>query len=243
MIDHGASLYFHHSPAWHSADAVLQRAATPFALVKDHVLLRFAGSLPEADARLRPLLKPDVVAGIVELVPDSWLLDAVQPAVMRAAYGRWLTERLAVSHVFVDEAENAPRASFEYTVLRVAPSVEREEFVNVGVLLFCQQLHFLGARIVLDASRVVALDPQADVAGIRAYLDLITRIVAGGQEAGEIGLLPLPERFRWLASPRNTIVQPSTVHPGLCTDPQAALDQIFTAAPAGSGSIPILAEP
>ena len=78
--------------------------------------------------------------------------------------------------------------------------------------------------IVLDASRVVALDPQADVAGIRAYLDLIPRIVAGGQEAGEIGLLPLPERFRWLASPRNTIVQPSTVHPGLCTDPQAALD-------------------
>ena len=107
LIDHGASLYFHHSPAWHSMDAVLQRAATPFALVKDHVLLRFAGSLPEADARLRPLLKPEVVAGIVDLVPDSWLLDAVQPAVMRAAYDRWLTERLAISHVFVDEAENA----------------------------------------------------------------------------------------------------------------------------------------
>ena len=120
------------------------------------------------------------------------------------------------------------RASFEYTVLRVAPSVEREEFINAGVLLFCQQLHFLGARIALDASRVVALDPQADVAGIRAQLDLIPRIAAGGQEAGEIGLLPLGERFRWLASPRNTIVQPSTVHPGLCTDPQAALDLIFT---------------
>ena len=86
LIDHGASLYFHHSSAWYSEDVVLQRASTPFALVKDHVLLRFAGPLPEADARLRPLLNPEVVAGIVNLVPDSWLLDAVRPAVMRALH-------------------------------------------------------------------------------------------------------------------------------------------------------------
>ncbi len=107
LIDHGASLYFHHSPAWYGDDTAIQRAMTPFALIKDHVLLAFAGSLPEADAVLKPLLNPEVIAGIVELLPDSWLLDGVPPAVMRAAYSRWLTERLAASHVFVDEAENA----------------------------------------------------------------------------------------------------------------------------------------
>ncbi len=120
------------------------------------------------------------------------------------------------------------RASFEYSVLRVAPSIEREEFVNAGVLLFCKQLRFLGARIALDVSRVLALDPEADITGIQAQLDLIPVIVQGGPPAGQIGELPLGERFRWLASPRNTIVQPSPVHPGLCIDPQAALDSLFT---------------
>ncbi len=118
-------------------------------------------------------------------------------------------------------------ASFEYSVLRIAPSVEREEFVNAGALLFCKQLHFLGARIALDASRVLALEPRADIEGIQFQLDLVHEIVVGGAKTGEIGELPLGERFRWLASPRNTIVQPSPVHPGLCIDPQAALDSIF----------------
>ncbi len=127
-------------------------------------------------------------------------------------------------------------ASFEYSVLRVAPSIEREESVNAGVLLFCKQLHFLGARIALDASRVLALEPKADIAGIQSQLDLIHRIVAGGAEAGEIGKLPLGERFRWLASPRNTIVQPSPVHPGLCLNPQTALDSIFTRVVSAQGS-------
>lgn len=118
-------------------------------------------------------------------------------------------------------------ASFEYSVLRVAPSIEREEFVNAGVLLFCKQLRFLGARIALDTTRLLALEPRADVASIRSQLDLVHQIVSGGEEAGEIGELPLGERFRWLASPRNTILQPSPVHPGLCIDPQVTLDSIF----------------
>ncbi len=118
-------------------------------------------------------------------------------------------------------------ASFEYTVLRIAPSIEREEFVNAGVLLFCKHLRFLGARIALDASRVLALEPKADIAGIQSQLDLVHEIVAGGPQAGEIGELPPGERFRWLASPRNTIVQPSPVHPGISIDPQVALDSIF----------------
>ncbi len=107
LIDHGSSLYFHHTPAWYGEDAVLKRSRTPFPLVKDHALLGFAGPMQEADAQLRPLLHPELVAKIVGLLPDSWLLDAVDPAVLRDAYRFWLNERLAASHVFVDEAENA----------------------------------------------------------------------------------------------------------------------------------------
>lgn len=127
-------------------------------------------------------------------------------------------------------------ASFEYSVLRVAPSVEREEFVNAGVLLFCKQFHFLGARIALDASRVLALEPHADVASIQVQLDLVHNIVRGGPDGGDIGVLPLGERFRWLASPRNTILQPSPVHPGLCIDPQMTLDSIFARVVSAQGS-------
>jgi len=104
LIDHGSSLYFHHTPAWYGEDAVLKRSRTPFPLVKDHALLGFAGPMQEADAQLRPLLHPELVAKIVGLLPDSWLLDAVDPAVLRDAYRFWLNERLAASHVFVDEA-------------------------------------------------------------------------------------------------------------------------------------------
>lgn len=107
LIDHGSSLYFHHSPAWYGEDALLKRSRSPFPLVKDHALLRFAGPLGKADALLKPLLSPDLVASIVDLLPDSWLLYAVDPAVLRAGYRFWLNERLAASHVFVDEAENA----------------------------------------------------------------------------------------------------------------------------------------
>ena len=117
--------------------------------------------------------------------------------------------------------------AFEYSVIRVAPCVEREEFVNAGVILFCKLRRFLGARIELDEARLLALQPCADVAEIRQQLDLIPAIAAGGADAGEFASLGQAERFRWLASPRNTVVQPSPVHPGLCDDPQAALDEIF----------------
>lgn len=119
------------------------------------------------------------------------------------------------------------RAPFEYTVIRVAPSVEREEFVNAGVILFCKQHRFLAARLRLDEARLLALQPCANIAEIQRQLDLISLIVEGGRSAGDYGGLAPAERFRWLASPRNTVVQPSPVHPGLCDDPQAALDGIF----------------
>ncbi len=123
---------------------------------------------------------------------------------------------------------NVPaRAPYEYTTVRVVPCVERGEFVNAGVILFCKQHRFLAARLDLDAARLLALAPCADVGEIRKQLDLIGLIIQGGPAAGELGALAPAERFRWLASPRNTVVQPSPVHPGLCDDPRAALDAIF----------------
>ena len=118
-------------------------------------------------------------------------------------------------------------APYEYSIVRLVPCIEREEFINFGVLLFCKQHRFLGARIELDEPRLLLLAPRADVCEIRRHLDLIQRIVAGDRDAGEIGALSQAERFRWLTSPRNTVVQPSPVHPGLSLDPQASLDALF----------------
>jgi hypothetical protein len=121
-----------------------------------------------------------------------------------------------------------PEASaFEYTVVRVVPQVEREEFVNAGVILFCRTRRFLGCRIELDQARLLALAPAVDLPTVRAQLDLIPLVCSGGPEAGPIGELDQAERFRWLASPRSTVIQTSPVHNGLCRDPQHALDDLF----------------
>ena len=104
LIDHGASLFFHHSPNWFRQP---ERALTPFVLVKDHALLRLAGSLPDADAALKPRLSSDLIEHAVQLLPDDWLRDGAAPGELRAGYSRWLAERLARSEVFVDEAERA----------------------------------------------------------------------------------------------------------------------------------------
>ncbi len=117
--------------------------------------------------------------------------------------------------------------SFDYVLLRLAPHVEREEFVNVGTILFCRTLRFLGCRVYLDEARLAALAPAFDVAAARAHVDLTPLLCAGGPAAGAIGALDQAERFRWLASPRSTVVQVSPVHGGLCDDPQAALDDLF----------------
>ncbi|MES2208852.1 MAG: DUF3037 domain-containing protein [Chloroflexota bacterium] len=119
---------------------------------------------------------------------------------------------------------------FEYAVLRLVPRVERGERINVGVVLFCRTLQFLGTRIELDAPRraaVLALAPQADIDAIVDHLRVIERIVQGDPSAGPIAALAAPERFRWVVSPSSTMIQPSAVHSGLSEDPAATLDQIF----------------
>lgn len=118
-----------------------------------------------------------------------------------------------------------PAASaFDYAVVRVVPHVEREEFVNVGVVLFCDALDFLGARIELDEARIRALAPGVDLALVREHLEAIPRVCRGGPDAGPIGALSTRERWHWIVSPRSSILQTSAPHAGLCGDPAHALD-------------------
>jgi hypothetical protein len=119
------------------------------------------------------------------------------------------------------------RNAFEYAIIRVVPRVERDEFINAGVVLFCRTRRFLGARIYLDLARLAVLAHDIDVLSIKEQLDHIPLICAGGVAAGPIGLLPQPERFRWLVAPRSAVVQPSPVHCGLCDDPQVELDRLM----------------
>ncbi len=119
------------------------------------------------------------------------------------------------------------RSPFDYAIVRVVPRVEREEFINVGVILFCRTLRFLGARVELDIQRLAALSPDLDPAKVQAQLDLIPRVCTGGPEAGPTGQLSQAGRFHWLVAPRSTTIQTSPVHAGLCHDPQAALDDLF----------------
>lgn len=118
-------------------------------------------------------------------------------------------------------------SSFDYATVRVVPYVEREEFINVGVILFCSIRRCLLARIEMDIDRLAALAPNLDPAQVQSHLDLIQRISAGGTAAGPYNELSQAERFHWLVSPRSTVVQISAVHCGLCTDPRAALDDLF----------------
>jgi hypothetical protein len=117
-------------------------------------------------------------------------------------------------------------ASFDYAIVRVVPRVERQEFINAGVIAFCLEKKFLAARIRLDEQRLNALWPDADVALIREHLTAIERIAAGDAAAGPIAALSLRERFHWLVSARSTIIQTSPVHSGLCDGTDAILDQL-----------------
>lgn len=117
--------------------------------------------------------------------------------------------------------------SFEYAVIRVVPRVEREEFVNAGVILFSLQTRFLCARVKVDEARIRGLWPEADVETIRQHLDGLVKVSRGDSDGGPIAKLSLRERFHWLVSPRSTMIQISPVHSGLCESPEVALEQLF----------------
>lgn len=118
-------------------------------------------------------------------------------------------------------------SSFDYAIVRVVPDVEREEFINAGVILHCHDRQYLAAGIELDEARLLALAPCADLPLIRRHLATFPLIAAGGPGAGPIGQLPLRERWHWLSAPRSTIVQISTPHTGLCAEPEAWLSRLL----------------
>lgn len=115
---------------------------------------------------------------------------------------------------------------YEYAVIRVVPCVEREEFLNVGVILYCAAQRFLQLRYRIDEERLRIFSGQTEVEAIRERLLAFQKVCAGGAAGGPIGLLPLASRFRWLIAARSTIVQTSPVHPGLCIDATETLEQL-----------------
>jgi len=117
--------------------------------------------------------------------------------------------------------------SYDYAVIRVVPRVERQEFVNAGVIVWCREADFLEACIELDEARVRLLDASVDIDAVRKHLASISIICAGGDGAGPIGKLSARERFDWLVAPRSTIIQTSSVHTGRCTDLHATLEHLL----------------
>lgn len=117
--------------------------------------------------------------------------------------------------------------TYDYAIIRVVPRVEREEFINVGVIVSCPAKKFLEARIELNEQRLMALDATLDLESIRANLATIPAICAGGEQAGPIGRLSQRERFHWLVAPRSTIIQTSPVHSGSCKNPTAVLEHLL----------------
>jgi hypothetical protein len=126
-------------------------------------------------------------------------------------------------------ADDAGAQPFAYALLRVVPSVERGERLNVGVVLFCRRHDFLDLRAELDPARLAALAPDADPEPIRSRLEALRQIVCGEPAGGALAALEPSERFGWLVAPSSTIIQPSEVHTGMTTDPAATLERLFTA--------------
>jgi hypothetical protein len=116
---------------------------------------------------------------------------------------------------------------FEYAVIRVVPRVEREEFLNIGVILYCAKEKFLQTRYHIDETRLQACYASLDLDDLKEHLCSFERICKGAPEAGAIGKLDTASRFRWLTATRSTVLQSSKVHPGMTADALATLERLF----------------
>jgi hypothetical protein len=117
---------------------------------------------------------------------------------------------------------------FEYAVIRVVPRVEREEFLNVGVILYCRDQSFLQILFKIDDQKLLAFCGATDIEELNERMKGLEKICRGGEEAGPIGKLDTASRFRWLTAYRSTVIQTSKVHPGFCDDAAEKLQQLFT---------------
>lgn len=115
---------------------------------------------------------------------------------------------------------------FEYAVIRVVPKVEREEFINIGVILYCSGQKFLQCILELNEKKLEALCCDTDTDELKSHMESFEKICRGGNDAGPIGKLTIAERFRWLTATRSTILQTSKVHPGLCQDALEMLQRL-----------------
>lgn len=116
---------------------------------------------------------------------------------------------------------------YSYAVFRVVPRVEREEFLNVGVILFARTANFLRLQLELDERRLLALAPDIDLGAVRKHLKALQEICEGSSEGGLIASLSQSERFHWLTAPRSTVIQPSPIHVGRCESPEVALQELM----------------
>lgn len=121
----------------------------------------------------------------------------------------------------------AERESFQYAIWRVVPSASRGERVNVGVVLYCRRRDFLDARVQVDEAALALLDPALDLGALEEHLDGLLRVVRGDSAGGPIAEMDQSDRFGFVTSPSDTIVQPSEVHPGLCENPEETLTRLF----------------
>jgi len=117
---------------------------------------------------------------------------------------------------------------FEYAVIRIVPRVEREEFLNVGVILYCRDLNFLQVQFLIDQQKLLNFCATLDIADLQDRLCGFEKICQGGTDGGPIGKLDMASRFRWLTAYRSTVIQTSKVHPGLCKDAGQKLTQLFS---------------
>ena len=123
--------------------------------------------------------------------------------------------------------DNIDNISYEYAIIRVVPKVEREEFINVGVIVYAKQKRYLGMQYHIDEKRLAAFGEQIDIELITNYLKAWELVCQGGRNSGAIGSLEMHVRFRWLTADRSSIIQSSATHPGLCSDPALVLADIF----------------
>jgi hypothetical protein len=116
---------------------------------------------------------------------------------------------------------------YEYAVLRVVPRVERDEFINAGVIVYCKRKRFIKVLYAIDHEKLAVLAPDLDIDQLRLNLESFERIARGAKDGGPIAQFEVPERFRWLTAVRSSVIQTSRPHPGLCTDPEAVTQRLF----------------
>ncbi len=119
------------------------------------------------------------------------------------------------------------KVTYEYAVIRLVPKVEREEFLNIGVIIFSKRKKYLGIKFEINGKRIAAFSSETDVDLIRKYIEAWESICNGEPNGGAIGKFEISSRFRWLTASRSTIIQSSKTHPGLCHEPEKVLDELF----------------